>query len=278
VRFEGDDGSAVALVEFAPDGPRDRAPWVVVEAAGPALGDLLARVEANAADLGYVALWTSADLRALGWQESDSGILQRPLALDLDAWEAWHPTEIAARLAGTPVRWHVAGGWALDVWHGRQTRPHGDLEIAIPHRDYAAFLPHLGNVTPYAAGPEAGKLRRLAPGEAPHPDVHQVWMLDDPAGVWRTDVFLEPGDGETWICRRDPRLRLPYDAIVDHSADGVAYLRPEAVLLFKAKATRPKDAGDFDRALPRLDSAQRDWLAEALATVHPGHAWLTRLR
>ena len=91
-------------------------------------------------------------------------------------------------------------------------------------------------------------------------------------------MFLEPGDGETWICRRDPRLRLPYEAIVDRSADGVSYLRPEAVLLFKAKATRSKDVGDFERALPRLDPAQRDWLAGALATVHPGHAWLTRLR
>jgi hypothetical protein len=278
MRFDGRDGSSVALVQFAPDLPRDRAPWVVVESAGSALGELLARVEAHASDLGYVALWTTDDLRAHGWQESDGGILQRPLSLDLDAWEAWHPTEIAELLAGAPVRWHVAGGWALDVWHGRQTRPHADLEIAVPHRDYAALLPHLGDVTPYAAGPEPGKLRRLAPGEAPHPEVHQVWMRDDPAGVWRTDVFLEPGDDQTWVCRRDPRLRLPYDTIVDRSADGVPYLRPEAVLLFKAKASRPKDVGDFERALPHLDAAQREWLTHALTTVHPGHGWLSRLR
>jgi hypothetical protein len=120
-------------------------------------------------------------------------------------------------------------------------------------------------------------MRRLAPGEAPHADVHQVWMRD-PAGAWRTDVFLEPGDGETWICRRHPALRLPYDAIVARCADGVAYLRPEAVLLFKAKAARPKDVDDFERALPHLDPAQRDWLADALATVHPGHPWIAVLR
>jgi hypothetical protein len=103
-------------------------------------------------------------------------------------------------------------------------------------------------------------------------------MRDDPAGVWRTDVFLEPGDDETWICRRDPRLRLPYDAIVDRSADGVPYLRPEAVLLFKAKAARPKDVGDFERALPHLDADRRRWLAGALAEVHPGHPWIDALR
>jgi hypothetical protein len=45
--------------------------------------------------------------------------------------------------------------------------------------------------------------------------------------------------------RRD--LRLPYDAIVVRFADGVPYLEPEAVLLFKVKAARPMDGGDARR-------------------------------
>jgi hypothetical protein len=50
------------------------------------------------------------------------------------------------------------------------------------------------------------------------------------------------------------------------------------MLLFKAKPGRPKDDDDFAAALPHLDVKRRDWLAEALALVHPGHRWLTELR
>lgn len=86
------------------------------------------------------------------------------------------------------------------------------------------------------------------------------------------DVFREPHDGGTWVCRRDESLRLPYDAVIERTADGISYLVPELVMLFKAKATRPKDHADFDGALPLLSQARRDvtgWLTH----VHPGHPY-----
>jgi GNAT superfamily N-acetyltransferase len=193
----------------------------------------------------------------------------------LDAWRAWHPREAAVRLAAVPVCWHVAGGWALDLWHGEQTRGHGDLEIAVPRADFARLRPALAGLTLHPAGP--GMLRRLADGEEPGPDVHQVWVCDPVAGEWRMDTFLEPGTGDTWICRRDESIREPYEAVVARTAGGIPYLRPEAVLLFKAKHRRPKDEADFDRALPRLDPAPRRWLADRLDRIHPGHEWIAAL-
>jgi hypothetical protein len=50
----------------------------------------------------------------------------------VDAWRPWSPREIADRLADLTASWCVAGGWALDLWLGRETRMHQDLEIAIP--------------------------------------------------------------------------------------------------------------------------------------------------
>jgi len=61
------------------------------------------------------------------------------------------------------------------------------------------------------------------------------------------------------------------------TSDGIPYARPEVVLLFKAKASRPKDEVDFTTILPHLDSSRRAWLGDALMLVHPGHAWLERL-
>lgn len=66
--------------------------------------------------------------------------------------------------------------------------------------------------------------------------------------------------------------------MVHVSADGIPYLAPEAVLLFKAKYRRDKDETDFARALPKLNAAQRRWLRGCLTQTHPGHAWLEILQ
>lgn len=58
---------------------------------------------------------------------------------------------------------------------------------------------------------------------------------------------------------------------------GTEHLAPELVLLFDAKHARPKDQRDFDATVPHLSRGQRATLAELLARVHPGHAWLTDL-
>jgi hypothetical protein len=95
--------------------------------------------------------------------------------------------------------------------------------------------------------------------------------------VFRFDVFREPHDGDTWICRRDPSIRRPYAEIVRTTADGVPYEVPEVVLLFKAKHRRPKDEADLATVLPLLDGAAREWLLRALERVHPGHPWIERV-
>lgn len=41
------------------------------------------------------------------------------------------PDEGAAILPGMGAPWWVAGGWAIDLFIGAQTRPHGDLDVAM---------------------------------------------------------------------------------------------------------------------------------------------------
>jgi hypothetical protein len=54
----------------------------------------------------------------------------------LEAWRAWHPREAAAQFATLDAPWCVVGGWSIDLWLGRETRTHGDLEIAIARSDF----------------------------------------------------------------------------------------------------------------------------------------------
>ncbi|MEV7503203.1 hypothetical protein [Streptomyces sp. NPDC093018] len=195
---------------------------------------------------------------------------------ELDArWaDAWRPEQIAQRLNGVSVPWCIAAGWALDLFRGEQTRPHGDLELAVPAAGFAEIRDRLPEYTFDAVG--SGKIWAGA-GAEELAATHQTWLRDPASGRFLFDVFREPHDGGMWICRRDQSLRLPYDAIIERTADGIPYLIPELVLLFKAKATRPKDRADFEGILPLLSRARRDRLREWLTRVHPGHGWAAEL-
>ncbi|MFH9377718.1 nucleotidyltransferase domain-containing protein [Streptomyces anulatus] len=195
-------------------------------------------------------------------------------ALDARWSSSWTPGEVAHRLAGISTPWCVAAGWALDLFRGRQTRDHGDIEIAIPEAGFPEVRDRFPGYVFDAAG--SGRIWEDAPPET-LAAVHQTWLRDPATGNYLLDVFREPHDGDTWICRRDETIRLPYSEIVHHTQEGIPYLAPELVLLFKAKHARPKDRRDFDATVPHLTGAQRATLEKLLARVHPGHAWLTDL-
>jgi hypothetical protein len=198
---------------------------------------------------------------------------------DLNEWDAWRPEEVTRRLAGVEAPWYVAAGWAIDLFLGAERREHEDLEIAVPRAGIDEIVAALQGFEFFAVSvPRPGLVTPLAEvGDAPIDTFHQTWVREPATGLWRLDVFREPSEGDTWICRRDEAIRLPFTEAIERTADGIPYARPEIVLLYKAKHTRPKDEGDFAAVLPRLEPARRRWLAEALDRVHPGHRWLAAL-
>jgi hypothetical protein len=193
---------------------------------------------------------------------------------DAADWQPFRPEDAARRLDGLDVPWAVAAGWAIDLFVGRERREHEDLEVAIPagavyevaerFSDLALWVPVGG-----------GMLEPLA--DADLEETHQTWALDAAANEWRIDLFREPAANGEWVCRRDARIRLPYAELIERSAGDIPYVRPEVVLLFKAKQARPKDESDLAAVLPLLDVSRKRLLAEWLELVHPGHFWLPDL-
>jgi len=201
-------------------------------------------------------------------------------------WEPWSPAHLAGLLQGVTAPWYVAAGWALDLFRGEQTREHEDLEIGLPNTAGA-----FGQVREALSGYDVEVPGGPAPGllwpiDSPAFAVlHQTWVSEvtpaatdaQPRRVYRLDIFREPQRNGQWVCRRDENITLPYDQIIRHDGTGIPYLAPQIVLLFKAKAARPKDQADLAGALPLLTPAERSWLATTLRRVHPGHEWLARL-
>jgi hypothetical protein len=192
---------------------------------------------------------------------------------DVSAWDAWHPAETARRLRGVDAPWAVIAGWSLDLFRDEQTREHEDLEIGIPEDAFQAVRDALADLEVYAV---VDGLMVEATDDTLAIS-HQTWAREPATGLWRLDVIREPWDGDTWICRRDPRIRRTREKLIARTADGIPYQQPEIALLFKAKHTREKDRADFDAVLPLLDADARAWLRDALELVHPEHDWLRAL-
>ena len=157
---------------------------------------------------------------------------------DIEAWDPWHPRDLVACLQGASFTWFVSGGWAIDIFLGTRTRDHEDLEIALPSSVFDALPPRFPEFDFWVPQGE----RTLAPmnTDTLAGDSHQTWAYERAARVWRFDVFREPHDGDTWICRRDTSIRRPYREVFEVSKDGIPYLKPEICLLFKSKAVRDK--------------------------------------
>lgn len=186
-------------------------------------------------------------------------------------WKPWFPSELAERLGQAPGAWYVVGGWALDLWHGSQTRDHEDLEFAVLSENVEQFRKALHGLDFFTA--HEGVLDYLPATTSPPPHVSQLWGLDSGSACWRVDMMIEQGSPSIWIYKRDPSICIPRADIIRRSETGIPYLAPPAVLLFKAKHCRAKDEADFERALPKLDAADKAMLRGWLDLVHPGHAW-----
>lgn len=201
------------------------------------------------------------------------------LVVDLPSRESWHrltPHEAVPLLSALRAPWWVAGGWALELYLGKVTRAHKDLDIGVFRKDVAIVLAALPGWEVFEA--KDGVLSRLAVGGAPRAEVNSLWCKRENAAQWELELMLDESDGEFWVFRRDLRISCPLSSAIRRNPEGIAYLTPEIQLLYKARATRAQDQADFDHVIPHLPRDAQTWLRESLMRMDPKHAWISLLK
>lgn len=164
---------------------------------------------------------------------------------------------VCSLLSGLTVSYWITGGWAIDLTVGRVTRDHADVDVMLLERDKHALWNDLPEDEIQITGRDR-ESRRLT--------------LQSENLLLPTEVFLADADGTFWVHRRGTyRVKRPLADITRHR-DGIPFLAPEVVLLFKARSKADKDQRDVETALPVLDAGQRSWLQETLKRLPQGRA------
>jgi hypothetical protein len=167
--------------------------------------------------------------------------------------------------------WAMAGGWAIDVWLGEQTRAHHDVEVVVCRHDQTALRAGLSRTHDVRCLDPPGSGWRAWEGRPLDPPAFQL-QAKSPETTF--DIFLETVRDGVWRFRRDERVDRPLAEITTLSDTGIPVVRPEVQLLYMAKSTEEKNEHDFVVTRPRLDDDAVRWLARSLAMAHPGHRWL----
>lgn len=203
--------------------------------------------------------------------------------LNVHDWQPLTLRELREVLRGLEAPWWIAGGWAIDLFLGRQTRPHEDLDVLILRRDQLRVQQHLHGWRLY-------KTKQPTPSTlAPWPaneflawetGVYDIWAKQTETGGWRFQLMLMEDDTDRWVFRRDPRIGGRVADLGWMTDDGLPVLRPAVQLLYKGRleSRRPKDDADFAAVLPHLAEDARRWLADELRLQFGArHPWIVEL-
>jgi GrpB-like predicted nucleotidyltransferase (UPF0157 family) len=203
---------------------------------------------------------------------------------------AWHIREtgfkpvafVQRELGAANVPWCVASGWALDLFLGRATRLHHDLDVCIWRKDQQLFLKHLKTQGWNLQVPVKGKYRPWQEGEFLELPITQIHAHRDDMPFELLDILLAEHDETNWIYRREPKVTMPKEAVMFDSSLNVLALNPAIILLFKSRTAdkdpREKDQQDFEHVLPHLSQEQKEWLLHAFDIWMPEHPWRNSLK
>ena len=187
-------------------------------------------------------------------------------------------------LHDSDIDWAVCGGWAMDLFLGRTTRVHGDLDLSVPERDRARierFMLEKGWRVYEFRG--QGLLRPLRADVRSEPgrnlmclkegcELVSFWPCDTPGLVlheWHSDGLRTLNYMEFLFRRQEPFFGRSADKAVLR-VEGVPCLAPEIVLRWKAdQPDRDVNRADFAAVFPRLDEEARAWLTSVLPDGHP---------
>lgn len=190
--------------------------------------------------------------------------------------EFQEPQLVGKLLRDLPCPWYACGGWALDLFLGRVTRVHKDVDVAIARTDQIAVQRYLQERGWRLEKVHGGRREPWRDGEKLPLPIHGVWCWNENHQPTFIELLLNEIDAQQFRYRRDPSVVLPRSRVGVQASVGVPILAPEIVLLYKSAAAGESD-DDFRKSVGALSKASRRWLRSALERGYGTHPWVAHL-
>ncbi|WP_166243173.1 nucleotidyltransferase domain-containing protein [Paenibacillus turpanensis] len=170
--------------------------------------------------------------------------------------------------------WYIAGGWSIDLFLGRKTREHKDMDLVIFRQYKEEVIEHF----------HGWDIQMVVFGEDRFEQVSRGMNIEKPnycLHLRKGDEFVEilftdVAEGSV-IYRRDESVRMSLDDFVHQDRAGRKFVTPEWQLLFKSKSPRLTDEEDFKNIIYSLSIKQLNWLKIALEHTNQNEEWKDQL-
>jgi hypothetical protein len=200
------------------------------------------------------------------------------------------------------VDYAICGGSAIDLFIGRKTRLHKDLDVAVFWEDRDKIVQYMLNDGRNLYEPcGSGYLHKINSIKEQKRVKSNIWCIrhNNPHYKfveYEKDMFEVDFDGseqtklnfieylfnsrdrEHFIYARNHNIKREISKAIMKTGD-ILYLAPELVLLYKSTALyNPDYQHDFENTLPFMNENQKLWLKNALVIMFPdGHEWIDKI-
>ncbi len=207
-------------------------------------------------------------------------------------------TKVNTLLEKSGFSWAICGGFALDMFLGKEIRKHSDIDICVFENDREKILLHMfknkwdvyefrgnGKVRPLSRGLLSESGRNLMCIDKvceivkfyPCDEEGLLWYEFFHTGISELDYIeflFNTTTVEYFIFDEGKGIKRGIKKAVLYHED-VPYLAPEIVLLYKSScADRVENNVDFEQTYPRMNDEQKEWFLRSLNILYPnGHKW-----
>jgi len=201
-------------------------------------------------------------------------------------------------LGSLKTKWCFCGGWAIDLYLAKETRPHKDLDIMIFKKDLQETIDYMKTNGWKVEAPTRQGFLPVDSDNYEEFEYDNLWCMNEqyPLDYLKVDeqsaynfyhyereeqkdldfleILLNSSENGYFVYQRNPEIRLEVNKAL-YSFEGIPYLAPEIVLLYKSKYLSEDNQADFELVIPKMKDSQKSWLVEALKYEYGSdHPWV----
>jgi Aminoglycoside-2''-adenylyltransferase len=206
-----------------------------------------------------------------------------------------------SHLEGMDIPWHFCGGWAIDLFIGKETRAHKDLDITVSRANQSRCIDYLLQKEWVIEAPTKKGFMTIDQSNNSDLSYNNIWCMNRSemhnyleetnhngfksyhfirtiqTSLDYLEVLFDTCDDQYFIYRRNPKIKIELNKAF-YEYKGLPFLAPEVALLYKSKSLAADCQHDFNIVLNYLTNTQKNWLREALIEEYSEtHEWLKLL-